>query len=145
MCAASVIFQGPKSFWKTKNTIEIIFVEHESFDVIEIIAYEQIFSKEAPRLFVNNSILISKLDSNGVPGGAHSSAGRSEEDVLKLKIAYLFNRIFISEYLPETKVFTIEIRSNFRDRDDELNGGVTCSKPNKLALFLSPFGCDTST
>ena len=153
---ADVIFQGAKCFWRTRNTVDIMLVLHRGSSVIEVITYEPSFDKEAPRIYLDNTILNSKIDQNEVQEKLRLAKElilrRREvpntEKLLKeiidsAKTDYVLNRLFITEFTPEKRTIKVSIQFNFRDFDDAHASGtdiskIVCDKPTGLQRFKSP-------
>lgn len=151
-----IVFQGAKCFWRTRNTVDVIIVHHTTFDVFEIITYEPSFDKEAPRVYLDNAILNTKIDEDVVEeklkAAKEPSLRRHEvpdteklrkEVINKEKAAYILNRLFITEFIPEKKMVKVEMQFNFRDHDDAHATGtdislVACARPPGLQPYKSP-------
>lgn len=151
-----VVFDGSKCFWRTKNTVDLLFVEHEEHNVVEIIAYEPTFCKESPRIYLDKSVLILKIDSNFVDQRLRFAKEQClrrhqvpdvlnllHEINLKARVDYILNRLFITELIPETKTMTLGFQFNFRDRDEEQECSVSLDKmiiarPPGLVPHVSP-------
>lgn len=154
--AAEVIFQGSKCYWRTRNTVDIMLVLHNDFNVIEVITYEPTIDKEAPRIYLENSILNTKIDQEEVQEKlraakeiilrrreAPNADKLLKEIINNAKTDYILNRLFIAEFFPEKRVIKVEIQFNFRDFDDAHVGGtdislITCNKPAELQRYKSP-------
>ena len=151
-----VIFQGAKPYWRTRNTLDVMLVEHRKFNMIELITYDPTLDKESPRIYLDNTILNSKLDQADIDARllvvkepfirrreVPDSAKLLKDIINRAKADYVLNRLFISEYSLEKKHITVEIQFNFRDRDDELHTGtdvglLVCQKPSLLQRYKSP-------
>lgn len=151
-----VIFQGAKCFWRTRNTVDIMLVLHKEFNVIEVITYEPSFNKEAPRIYLNNNIVDSKIDQSEV----EEKMRLAKEPILRrrevpnnevllkniinnTKADYVMNRLSIAEFSPEKQIIRVEIQFNFRDFDDAYANGtditlICCDKPKLLQRYKSP-------
>jgi hypothetical protein len=57
-----IIFEGPKSYWKARVTLEIILVHHTHQQCLEVIVFHPDKNIEAPRIYINTSIVLGKLD-----------------------------------------------------------------------------------
>jgi hypothetical protein len=154
--SVDVIYQGAKCFWRTRNTVDIIIVQHNEFNVLELITYEPSIDKEAPRIYLDNLVLDSKIDKAEVEVKLKEAkepflrrhevpnAEKLLKDIITAaKINYVLNRVFVAELSPEKKVFKVEIQFNFRDHDEAHTSGVDislvhCQKPPKLQPFKSP-------
>ena len=68
-CAAgtSVLYEGTKVLWKSRNRFDVFFVSHfvnTPIETWEIIAYNSSISIEAERIYVSYSELLKKIDKN---------------------------------------------------------------------------------
>jgi predicted transport protein len=151
-----IIFQGAKCFWRTRNTVDLMIIHHVGLNVLEVVTYEPSFDKEAPRLYLDNAVLESKIDQSEVEEKLRAAKEpilrRHEvpnaekllkEIVTNTKVAYVLNRLFITEFSVENKVIKVELQFNFRDHDDAHNTGtdvsaVTCQRPPDLVQYKSP-------
>ncbi len=61
-----VLFDGAKSFWKTRTNLDILIVEHSKQMCIELIAFNSVLQVEAPRIYLSSLLLFSKIDQNEV-------------------------------------------------------------------------------
>lgn len=61
-----VIYEGSKTFWKTRTTVDILIVSHPKQNCFELIAYNAEKGNEAPRVYVNAILLSTKLDQNEI-------------------------------------------------------------------------------
>lgn len=153
---AEVIFQGSKCYWRTRNTVDIMLVLHNEFNVIEVITYEPTIDKEAPRIYLDNSILNTKIDQEEAQEKLRvakelilrrrevpNAEKLLKEIINNAKTDYILNRLFIAEFAPEKRTIKVEIQFNFRDFDDAHEGGtdislITCNKPADLQRYKSP-------
>ena len=146
-----IIFKGTKCFWNTKNSLEIVIVEHKTLGVVEVITYDHTIKTESERLYLKTSDLAGEIKSDELVLRMnillkHGKKGRHivQEEVEKAKGQYIFNHMFIAEYLPETKFMRIEIRSRYpeerqNDRKSE-HLVLECHRPEKLIPYPTSFG-----
>jgi len=142
--APVVLFQSNKFFWRTRNSIDVTIVQYSELNVTEIISYEPSLDKEAPRIYLNSAILVTKLDYDEIAlkvGAAKQrnipQTAKFTSDVTNQAIAdYILNRLFVSEFSREPKKFAVKLQFNFRDRDLEAGGNtidkIICEKPEAL-------------
>ncbi len=147
-----LLLEGSKTFWKTKNTVEVIILEHKYCETLEVIAYEPTFEVEAPRIYLNDKVARSRVDSSVIDGclrTAKSAAMRRGEapNVAQLikgaertaRVNYVLNRLFLKKYSCETKIFVVELQFDFNDRDDEHGGldvdTMVIEKPQNLKPY----------
>ena len=139
-----IIYHGSKYFWKTRNTIEVALVVHQSKHVIEVIAYEPSLAVEAPRLYLDLEILIVKLDLDEVIASKMCLPGNiipqcdlfGEGDVRGAISEFVLNRLFIKHMVKEDRIFEVQLQLSFCDGDDEsgveIIGKLLCDKPAYL-------------
>ena len=135
-----VIFEGRKTFWKTKNAINIIMVDHGLWDVIEIATFDPILMVESQRLYVNRKLLqeiLCPLEPKTVFSLFNDTFERNAKE--QLLVEFLFNSLIISEYLPVSKAFKILIKAGF------LEHGVEAFVHHERPVNLIPFPEVSST
>jgi hypothetical protein len=123
---AKVLFEGTKTFWKTKSSVNLTIVEHHGHDVIEIVAYEPAMHVEAPRLYLEIGRIIPLLD---------QEAGLLDENDAALATAisnFIFNRLRIAEYLPTSKVFVVDIQRGFGAKEQGVHFQLSVERPVDL-------------
>lgn len=57
------IFEGAKSYWKTRVNLDLIIVYHPKNHCIEVVAHHPDLGKES-RLYLSSLLILSKLDQN---------------------------------------------------------------------------------
>ena len=133
----NVIFEGRKTFWKTKNAVRIVLVDHDIWNVIEIITFDSVLNVEGQRLYVNKKMLkevLCPVQSRSVFSLFANKVEQTAE--IRIMIDFLFNSLIITEYLPITKVFKVWIRANFLDSSTAMvNSFVDSVKPVNLISF----------
>lgn len=141
---ASMIYQGSKYFWKTRNTIDVTIVSHKNEGVIEVVAYEPSLDVEAERIYLDLKLLTSKLSQemiaakmslakqNNVPHTANFVQGIINGATSE----FILSRLFIKAFSKEEKVFEIQLQFTFSDRDLDSEGAsldkLVCKKPADL-------------
>jgi len=58
----TVLFDGSKTFWKTRTNLDILIAMHSNAMVIEVISYDANAGKETPRFYISVPLLITKID-----------------------------------------------------------------------------------
>lgn len=104
-----VILRGEKHISGVIAPFELILVKHTTFGVIEILGSEKNQGIEANRLYLDDSIVCKEI-------------GTDDSQVA----AFLFNKICISNYNPETKRLEISLSAH---------ESLICSRP----LGLKPY------
>src|SRR4051812_11379102 len=57
-----VLFEGAKTFWKTRDFLKIVIVHHLRFSCLEIISYDPSVGVEYPRIYLDVGMIGTKLD-----------------------------------------------------------------------------------
>ncbi len=142
---SSVIYQGSKYFWKTRNSIDVIVVSHKIEQVIEVIAYEPGLDVEAPRIYLDSKGLLCKLDQEAI--NAKMSLAKQNnvphtdqfiEGVMNgATSAFILNRLFIKQCSKEERIFEIKLQFSSSDSDgqngtDGMMDLLLCDKPAAL-------------
>lgn len=139
------IFKGSKFFWRTRNNIDINIVEHTKVGVYEVVLYEPAIDTEARRVYLDEKVLNSKLNSdeieeqlsfakrNSIPITDQFVAGIQNKSIIE----YLKSRTNIDKYIQEEKV----IEASFHFTETDLAAGITDScliieKPEGLQPFV---------
>jgi hypothetical protein len=60
-----VLFDGSKSFWKTRSNLDILVASHKKQMCIELVAYNAEIGVEAPRLYMSTMLLSTKINPQG--------------------------------------------------------------------------------
>ena len=117
-----ILFEGRKTFWKTKSTVNILLVKHHLWDIVEVVAFDPVSEIEAPRIYINCKTLEDLI----APGKASSNTifsslfkGFHPAPDKQMIIDFLLNHLFIAEYLPVSKVLRVAMRSSFVGEDGE--------------------------
>jgi hypothetical protein len=123
---AKVLFEGTKTFWKTKNSVNLTIVEHHGHDLIEVITYEPTLQVEAPRLYLEIGRIIPFLEQE-------TDLLLENEATLASAISnFVFNRLRISEYLPISRVLEVEVQRGFGAREQGVEFQVAVDRPADL-------------
>jgi hypothetical protein len=126
---AKVLFEGTKTFWKTKNSVNLTIVEHHGHDVIEVIAYEPALRVEAPRLYFEIGRIIPFLDQE-------VRLLNENDTALASAISnFIFNRLRIVEYLPTSKVLEVDIQRGFGAKEQGVDFQLTVDRPPDLVRY----------
>ena len=132
--APRIIFQGVKFYWKTRNTVDILLVEHPSLHVMEIVTYDPMLDREAARIYVDSKAVVARLDHRDIEKQVHATRSNSldlneEHFTHKAALDLLTSHLVITDYsIPERRIVV------------SLNGTekLTVEKPASLAAFQSP-------
>lgn len=129
--ASKVICQGVKRDWETRNTINVMLVEHSSFNVLEIITYDLMLDREAPRLYVNHKAVLARLKRLDYEQPVREAKNNFDKGRFLQRAAFDFltSHLLILVYsLPERKI-VVALRCE---------ENIEVEKPMGLAPFQSP-------
>ena len=123
-------------------------------NVVEVIAYEPTFDKEAPRIYLDNDVLYEKIDKSKLESKLSTlkepflrqrevpDTPQLELHVIKrAKADYLLDRLFITEFSPDKKEIVLEVRwksAAHTDQPPSKTGHgkiLVCTKPVNLVTF----------
>jgi hypothetical protein len=147
----SVVYDGTKFYWRTRNKIDVCIAEHKTAGVLEVIAYDPSFNAEAPRIYIDRSILSLKINNaeiesklsfakrNNVP--LTDKFVRGVHDTVYSE--FIMNRLVLKEYSPTEKRMTIELNFTTGDLEAEKNDNVPvrsmlCDCPAPLVPHKTP-------
>lgn len=138
------VFQGVKFFWRTRNSLDIIIMEHTDSNITELIAFEPTIDKESPRIYMDSSVLHSKIDHASIEAqlsfAKRNNVPITEEWISaitnKAKADFLLSRLVIVEFGQETR--SIEVILQVPTIDAEHGDDpkpLLCEKPAELKPF----------
>eukprot|EP00599_Poterioochromonas_sp_BG-1_P009676 CAMPEP_0173136304 /NCGR_PEP_ID=MMETSP1105-20130129/2407_1 /TAXON_ID=2985 /ORGANISM="Ochromonas sp., Strain BG-1" /LENGTH=405 /DNA_ID=CAMNT_0014048467 /DNA_START=21 /DNA_END=1238 /DNA_ORIENTATION=- len=64
--AFEALYEGSKTFWKTRTNLEILILSHAKHNCLEVIAFDPEKGVEAPPIYLDSVLLHSKLDQNKI-------------------------------------------------------------------------------
>ena len=121
-----LLFRGIKTFWKTKSSLDLAIYEFHEHDIYEIIAFDPVIDRHAPRIYVNAKVITKFLnESKGIDGAITT---------------FLFNNIVIVQYLPQSKIIEINMRPIFNEENCNFDSDLLIKPPKNLPFTRSPFG-----
>jgi hypothetical protein len=126
---AKVLFEGTKTFWKTKNSVNLTIVEHHGHDVIEVIAYEPTLQVEAPRLYLEIGRIIPFLEQET------EILVEDEAALANAFSSFVFNRLRITAYLPISRVLEVDVQRGYGAREQGDNFHVAVDRPADLVPY----------
>jgi hypothetical protein len=127
---AKVLFEGTKTFWKTKNSVKLTLIEHHGHDVIEVIAFEPALHVEAPRLYLEIGRIIPFLEQETVLLNENDTALASAIS------NFIFNRLQIVEYLPTSKILEVDIQRGFGAKEQGMDFQLAVDQPADLVRYF---------
>lgn len=131
-----LLWSGVKTFWKTKNYLEIGIFQFVEHSVYEIIAYDPVIQQHTNRLYIDAIEICSIL--NCIELSKYGTS-RAVKNINELLITFIFNHIILTDYLPQSKLIQIDfiIYSNeLKWAQDKL---FVVERPVTLPLVTSPF------
>lgn len=128
---AKVLFEGVKTFWKTKNAVNVTIVEHTGHDILELIAYDAAIGADAPRLYIDMSRIVPLLD---LP---HNAKTMSDSDFGNFFTTFVFNRLCIAKYLPVSKTLEVSVERGFSAKEQEGDFDIVVARPGDLVPYSS--------
>jgi hypothetical protein len=60
------VFDGTQFYWRTRTSVDVVILQHKSQRVFEVIVYEPVLDIEAPRLYLDETVLMTKVDHNEI-------------------------------------------------------------------------------
>jgi carbonic anhydrase len=113
-----IAFDGTKFYWRTRNTVDVVIVHHKDCNTFEVIIYEPTLDKEAPRIYLNEKILMPKVDHNEIDSklsfAKRNSLPLTEKFVSgivnKSVSDFILNRLLIKELVASEKIFLVDFR-----------------------------------
>jgi hypothetical protein len=119
-----ILYEGSKSFWKFKTTVQIVIVEYTYLDVLEVIVYDSLADFEAEPVYVCAIALRAILETRQkLILAEHSTAGvfviKTSATSYDEEIStFICNHLFIKTYLPVSKRMEVVVRSSYFDQGD---------------------------
>lgn len=123
-----VQYEGSKSFWKTRNNVDLLIVSHPRFNCLEIVAFEPEKGFEAPRIYVNAALLLTKLDPNEIKLRVEEKKEASIRQKKPVDAAKL------------QKEMTVNAMNQFITSRLHISDDVSCAA--NFRIFLTPMGDD---
>lgn len=120
-----ILFDGSKSYWKTRSNLDILVASHKKQLCIEVVSYNAEIGVEAPRLYMSSMLLATKINP------------QSEEFATKLSNKKeVFNRQKKSYSVPELtkEVYNDLILDYVMKRLNVVAEGVDLTKELKMTI-----------
>jgi hypothetical protein len=140
-----VIFDGNKFYWRTRNTVDVIITEHKYCNAFEIVVYEPTLDKEAPRIYLDAALLLSKVHECDIDSKI-SFANRNHVSITEGMVHhimnkaisdYILNRLIIKEFSVEELVIIAEFQYLPSDTDMGDITKLIRSKPAVLVPYIT--------
>lgn len=136
-----ITFEGTKFFWRTRNTVDVKIVEHRSCKTFEVIVYEPTLDQEAPRIYLNASILVAKLDHADIDAkmsfAKRNNVPITEKFVVgivnKMVSDFVLNKLHMKEMTEDDKQFVVELHITESDIETDPDlGKIVRTRPGGL-------------
>ena len=148
-----LLFDGSKTFWKTRSNLRILIVKHAEVHCLEVISYDPADAIEFPRIYLDAEMIKSKLvpeiidkmyvEKKETFNRQKITKNREEllfsiKNQLIMQFAYARVNLYVDA---ETQVKSVALQASFDDV--EVEGGedgmkkldCECIKPNSLIPF----------
>jgi hypothetical protein len=141
--STEVTFDGTKFYWRTRNTVDVVIAHHKAQQVFEVIVYEPSLDVEAPRLYLDETILMPKVD-HSEANSKISFAKRNDvpltekfvQGIMNKAIAdFILNRLIVVELTQSTGTFVVDMKID--DYDVMLSPNfraLVCRRPDALVM-----------
>jgi hypothetical protein len=143
----SILHQSSKLYWKQKCTLDLLIVEHETFDVFELRAYEPTINKESVPVFIDRGLVLDVIPEQDI--AAHVRA--LKEPILRRKeipdeasiakqarndtiAEFIVNRIHIQDYSIENNMLDIAVVNTVMDTERG-RPSLGCARPPGLVPY----------
>lgn len=135
-----VIYQGVKFYWRTRNSVDVIIVEHGQLNTTELVLFDPALGREAPRIYLSSPVLLTKLDHDNIElqlSFAKRNSVPITEKFLdgimnKAKSDFILSHLVITDYSAELK--TVVVSFQFSDMEYDC-GHLICEK----SVMLEPY------
>ncbi len=149
----AVLLDGSKTFWKTRSYLKIIIVSHPKQNSIEVIAYDPSDGIEFPRIYLNSSLVATKLDDAIVEKTYttkkealnRSKISKNRDDLLleirtQMMMQYAYARVNLSALDEKLGAMQFCLQPSFddllvRDENDTMKIDVERVKPDDLSPY----------
>jgi len=144
-----MIYEGSKTLWKQRITIDIYIVSHKLFQVLEIISFSPQQGIESSRIYISLPAISNKFDPNEIEEKTRTRKEYNarqrrplQEDTIKdlvtedLVVQYILPRVNINESKTnKEESFDVIIIERSRDSLDKRNAtevSILVDKPDEL-------------
>eukprot|EP01035_Chromulina_nebulosa_P021885 gene21885-28333_t len=138
-----MIYEGSKTMWRQRITMDIYIVRHKLCQIVEIICYSPAVDQEANRIYVSQGLFKNKLSPNDLE---EKMKRRMEvfirqkkplihDELLQLELDEQITQYIISRInLRDSEKFEITLSGQFSCEDD-----IICEKPENMESFPIKF------
>lgn len=125
----TVLFEGVKAFWKTKNAVHVAIVEHPEHNILEVAAFDETTKAEAPRVYLDAARIVPYL------GQSAGMAVVCDSELGTPMAAFVFDRLCISLYLPISKALVVSVERGSSATEQEGEFDIVVSRPPDLVPY----------
>eukprot|EP01038_Epipyxis_sp_PR26KG_P006328 gene6328-8713_t len=125
----ALLYFGIKSFWRTRETIDVHIVKHKIHSVIEIDCFHPGKNARSSKLYLNSSLIYSKLDTEMI----ESEAAKSIELLNRKKVDFVHDEV-IAEVRDKMSITFILNRLSSPLYDDDNNMIISLIRDEDVIL-----------
>lgn len=138
-----MIYEGSKTMWRQRNTMDIYIVRHKLFQIVEIICYSPAVDQEANRIYVSQGLFKKKLSPNDLEVKMkqrielfiRQKKPLIHDELLQLELDEQITQYIISRInLRDSEKFEVTLSGQFICEDD-----IICEKPENMESFPIKF------
>ncbi len=132
-----VLLDGSKTFWKTRNYLKILIINHVKLSCLEVIAYDPADGIEYPRIYLDTALIATKLDQELIEQSYatkkealnRKKITKSRDELLNeiqthMIMQFAYVRVNLNADSPDGKTF-VNLQPSF---DDIMVEGIDCEK-----------------
>ena len=124
----ALLFFGIKSFWRTRENIEVHIAKHKLHSVIEIDCFHPGKNSRSSKLYLNSSLIYSKLDTEMI----ESEVAKSIELLNRKKVNFVHDKVIITEVKDKMSIITFLLNRLSSPLYDDDNNMII----SKLTIIL---------
>ena len=131
-----MIYEGSKTMWRQRTTMDIYIVRHKLLQIVEIICYSPSVDQEANRIYVSQALFKKRLSPNDLEEKMkirmevfiRQKKPLIHDELLQSELDEQITQYIISRInLKDSEKFEVTLSSQFICEDD-----IICEKPEKL-------------
>lgn len=122
-----VIYEGSKTLWRLRLSIDIYMINHKRFHVIEIVCYNPVQQVEAPRLYLSPAKLRRKLDSKEI-----EEKIKIRNEFLVRQKKFIPNEEIVEEVMEDQLINYVVSKLNVTTMSDNRNAQFEVSLPQVM-------------
>mmetsp|Transcript_18775 Transcript_18775/g.31438 ORF Transcript_18775/g.31438 Transcript_18775/m.31438 type:complete len:186 (-) Transcript_18775:1673-2230(-) len=143
--SGTVIYSGTQFIWRSRVNLEVLLVEYEKLDIIEVVTYDPIINREAPRVYIKSSFAENLLNDEKICETVENMRGDHpdlEEQALdrlarnRLKSELITSFIMLELYSEDPKRIKINLQS--KKSNAAFRSAVSRKCPKGMERYRSP-------